>query len=285
MFNCAANVKHFSSGTDIEDVNVGGALCCVKFCEKTGTRLIHFSTTSVSGASVDNYPPVTSVLDERTLYIGQRLDTKYTNSKLLAERVVLEAAAERGLDAKVIRVGTLSARESDGEFQMNFLTNNFMGRLRSYEILGCFPYSMINSPICLGPIDKSAEAFFALAKTPKACCLFNCTNNHIIPLGDIIREMNNSGISIRFVEDSVFEKALDEAKQDPKKAAILSSMIAYQNMAHGKQIVRINAVNNYTTQALAEMGFFWNPSDERYILSLISALSGLGFFDSTNLSR
>lgn len=88
----------------------------MRFCEKKGVRLIHFSTTSVCGASADNYPPVTSVLDEQTLYIGQRLDTKYTNSKLLAERIVLEAVAERGLDAKVIRVGTLSARESDGEF-------------------------------------------------------------------------------------------------------------------------------------------------------------------------
>ena len=34
VFNCAANVKHFSKGTDIEDVNIGGAMNCVKFCLK-----------------------------------------------------------------------------------------------------------------------------------------------------------------------------------------------------------------------------------------------------------
>lgn len=285
VFNCAANVKHFSSGTDIEDVNVGGAQNCVRLCEKTGARLIHFSTTSVCGASVDNFPPVSSVLDEQTLYIGQRLDTKYTNSKLLGEREVLEAVAERGLDAKVIRVGTLAAREKDGEFQINFLTNNFMGRLRSFEILGCFPYSMINSPICLGPIDESAKAFFALAKTPKACCLFNCTNNHSLPLADIITVMNRSGIAIDFVEDKVFADALSQAEKDPEKAAILSSMLAYKNMAHGKKLVPIRPVNNYTTQALAKMGFFWKPSSEKYILDFISALSSLSFFDNTNLSR
>ncbi len=285
MFNCAANVKHFSSGTDIEDVNVGGAQNCVKLCEKIGARLIHFSTTSVCGASVDNQPPVTSVLDEQTLYIGQRLDTKYTNSKLLSERVVLEAAAERNVDVKVIRVGTLSAREKDGEFQINFLTNNFMGRLRSFEILGCFPYSMINSVVCLGPIDQSAKAFFALAKTPKECCLFNCTNNHSVPLADIITQMKKSGIHIDFVEDKVFAEALSEAEKDPQKAAILSSMLAYKNMAHGKKLVPIRTSNNYTTQALARMGFFWKPTNERYMLDFISALSSLDFFDSTNLSR
>lgn len=285
VFNCAANVKHFSNGTDIEDVNVGGAQNCVKFCENTGARLIHFSTTSVCGASVDNQPLAGSVLNEQTLYIGQRLDTKYTNSKLLSERVVLEAAAERNLDAKVIRVGTLSAREKDGEFQINFLTNNFMGRLRSFEILGCFPYSMINSPVCLSPIDESAKAFFALAKTPRECCLFNCTNNHSLPLADIIIQMQKSGMNVKITADDVFAAALSEAEKDPQKAAILSSMLAYKNMAHGKKLVPIRPVNNYTTQALAKMGFFWKPSSERYILDFISALSSLEFFDSTNLSR
>ena len=285
VFNCAANVKHFSSGTDIEDVNVGGAQNCVRLCKKCGARLIHFSTTSVCGASVDNFPPVSSVLDEQTLYIGQRLDTKYTNSKLLSEREVLQAVADGTLDAKVIRVGTLSAREKDGEFQINFLTNNFMGRLRSFEILGCFPYSMLNAPICLGPIDESAKAFFALAKTPAACCLFNCTNNHSMPLADIITEMNRSGIGVDFVEDGVFAEALSQAEKDPQKAAILSSMLAYKNMAHGKKLVLIRPVNNYTTQALAKMGFFWKPSSEKYVLDFIAALSSLQFFDSSNLSR
>ena len=47
VINCAANVKHFSADTDIEDVNVGGVLHAIDFCEKTGSRLIHVSTTSV----------------------------------------------------------------------------------------------------------------------------------------------------------------------------------------------------------------------------------------------
>ena len=285
VFNCAANVKHFSNGTDIEDVNVGGAQNCVKLCKKIGARLIHFSTTSVCGASVDNQPPAGTVLDEQSLYIGQRLDTKYTNSKLLSERVVLEAVADNKLDAKVIRVGTLSAREKDGEFQINFLTNNFMGRLRSFEIIGCFPYSMINSPVCLSPIDESAKAFFALAKTPKECCLFNCTNNHSVPLADIITQMQRSGMNVKLTDDNVFAEALSAAEKDPQKAAILSSMLAYKNMAHGKMLVPILPVNNYTTQALAKMGFLWKPSSEKYMLDFIAALSSLDFFDNTNLSR
>ena len=285
VFNCAANVKHFSNGTDIEDINVGGAVNCIRLCEKIGARMIHFSTVSVSGTTDDPSKLSRKSLDEQSFYYGQTLDNKYTSSKLMGERMVLEAVAERGLDGKVIRVGTLAARESDGEFQINFLTNNFMGRLRSYELLGCFPYQMIENQVCMGPIDTSCNAFLRLAKTPKECTVFNAVNNHTLPLGDIIRQMNAAGIPIRFVEYEEFAEALNEAQKDPDKAAILSSMTAYMNTAHGKKVVALPFESHYTTQILARMGFFWNVSSERYVNDFINVLMGFRFFDSDNLTR
>ena len=285
VFNCAANVKHFSNGTDIEDINVGGVVNCIRLCEKLGSRLIHFSTVSVAGTTDDLTKLSRSSLNEQSFYFGQTLDNKYTSSKLMGERMVLEAVAEKGLDGKIIRVGTLAARESDGEFQINFLTNNFMGRLRSYELLGCFPYQMIENQVCMGPIDTSCNAFLRLAKTPKNCTVFNAVNNHTLPLGDIIRQMNAAGIAIRFVEYEEFAKALNEAQQDPDKAAILSSMTAYMNTAHGKKVVALPFESHYTTQVLARMGFFWNASNERYVNDFINVLMGFRFFDSDNLTR
>lgn len=284
VFNCAANVKHFSNGTDIEDINVGGAVNCIKLCQKLGARLIHFSTVSVAGTTEDISKLSRKELDEQSLYYGQTLDNKYTSSKLMGERMVLEAAAE-GLDAKVIRVGTLAARESDGEFQINFLTNNFMGRLRSYSLLGCFPYSMIENQVCMGPIDRSCEAFLMLAKTPRECCVFNAVNNHTLPLGDIIRQMNRNGSKVDFVEYDVFAAALHEAQKDPDKAAILSSMTAYMNTSHGKKIVALPFSAHYTTQILARMGFFWNASNEKYVDDFINVLRGFMFFSKDNLKR
>ena len=285
VFNCAANVKHFSNGTDIEDINVGGVVNCAKLCEKIGARLVHFSTISVAGTATEDTVLSKDVLDERSLYFGQILDNKYTSSKLMGERTVLEAIAEKGLDAKIIRVGTLAARESDGEFQINFLTNNFMGRLRSYSMLGCFPYSMIENQVCMGPIDTSCRAFLKLARTPKACCLFNAVNNHTLPLGDIIRRMNENAMNIRFVDDDEFSEQLKEAEKNPEKAAILSSMTAYMNMAHGKKVTTLACKSHYTTQILARMGFFWNASNERYVDDFINVLRGFRFFEKDNLNR
>ena len=285
VFNCAANVKHFSNGTDIEDINVGGAVNCAKLCEKIGARLVHFSTISVAGTAMEDTVLTKNALDEQTLYFGQGLDNKYISSKLMGERMVLEAVAEKGLDAKIIRVGTLAARESDGEFQINFLTNNFMGRLRSYSMLGCFPYSMIENQVCMGPIDTSCEAFLKLARTPKACCVYNAVNNHTLPLGDIIRRMNENGMNIRFVDDEEFAQELKEAQKNPEKAAILSSMTAYMNMAHGKKVTTLSCESHYTTQILARLNFFWNASNEKYVDDFINVLRGFRFFEKDNLNR
>ncbi|MCE2603964.1 hypothetical protein LH384_33290, partial [Pseudomonas aeruginosa] len=61
---------------------------------------------------------------------------------------------------------------------MNFATNSFVGRLKSYELIGKFPYSMMDMSAEMAPIDSTARAILTLAKTPKACCLFHPYNNH-----------------------------------------------------------------------------------------------------------
>ena len=147
------------------------------------------STTSVSGSVTHRQGEELPYLDEHMLYFGQILDNQYTSSKLLAERLLFEKVVKNGLDAKVIRVGTLSPRESDGEFQINLLSNSFMGRLRSFAMLKAFPHSMINNPVRMGAIDASAKAFLLLAQTPSDCRLFNAVNTHSVPLIDIIRTL------------------------------------------------------------------------------------------------
>ena len=284
VFNCAANVKHFSTGTDIEDINIGGVKNCIAFCQKTNARLIHFSTTSTAGEIIVRDGQEAPVLDERTLWLGQKLDNKYAHSKFIAERMVLNAVID-GLDAKIIRVGTLSPRKNDGEFQINYHTNSFMGRLRTYSLLGCFPYTLCQDVIRMGAIDVSADAFMHLAKTPSACCLFNACSNHTVFLADIIACLNERGHEIRFVEEEEFNAELLRAGEDPAKAAIFSSLIAYVNASADKKLQPVGIDCTYTNDVLCRMGFLWNITDKEYIEKFLTALEGLAFFDAENLIR
>ena len=285
VFNCAANVKHFSSGTDIEDINVGGVENCITFCENRGARLIHFSTTSVGGGQIVQDRSQLRVLDEQTLYFGQSLNNQYISSKMLAERVVLEAIAKGRVDAKVIRVGTLAPRDSDGEFQINYLSNSFMGRLRSYWMLGAFPYSGMGGEVRMGPIDTSANAFLRLARTPKDCTVFNAINCNSTPMINIILEMIRKGMEIRLVENDEFKIILEKAEQDPEKVQVLQSLLAYQNKRVQKAAFTTEASCEYTTQVLAREGFFWNITDGPYIERFVDSLETLGFFDEDALER
>ena len=285
VFNCAANVKHFSSGTDIEDINVGGVEKCITFCEKRGARLIHFSTTSVGGGQIVQDISRLRVLDEQTLYFGQTLNNQYISSKMLAERLVLEAIAKGRVDAKVIRVGTLAPRDEDGEFQINYLSNSFMGRLRSYWMLGAFPYSGMGGEVRMGPIDTSADAFLRLATTPKDCTVFNAINCNSTPMINIILEMIRKGMEIRLVENDEFKAILEKAEQDPEKVQVLQSLLAYQNKRVQKAAFTTEASCEYTTQVLAREGFFWNITDAPYIERFVDSLETLGFFDEDALER
>ncbi len=279
VFNCAANVKHFSKGTDIEDVNIGGAANLTAFCLHTGARLVHVSTMSVGGMSVDGYPAPGTRLSEHQLYFGQFIANKYIHSKFLAERLILENIRDHGLNAKIMRVGNLSARNSDGEFQINYSTNTFMGRLKSYRLLGKCTYEQLDAPMEFSPIDEVAKAILLLATTPKECCVFHPYNHHYILSGDIFAEMEHAGFRVEAVEAPEFAAAMAEAEADPRKARILSSMIAYQNMAHGKPTVPIAKDNAYTMQVLYRLGYRWPATSWDYVTRFLRSLQGLGFFD------
>ena len=277
VFNCAAVVKHFSEGTEIEDVNIGGAQRCVDFCLATGARLIHISTASTRGIWAGEAK--NEVYTEQKLFMGQYLGNQYIYSKYMAERLILQAIAENGLNAKIMRVGNLSARSTDGEFQANFSTNSFMGRIKVYNMLGCFPYSMYEKKVEFSPINEVSHAILLLASTPKECCVFHPYNDHTQFLGDVLNGLKSLDTDIRLVEKEEYDAALEVSGADPAKAKILSSLLAYQDMAHGMKSTDVDRSNAYTMQVLFRLGFRWSPTTWDYVERMLNAISGLGFFE------
>ena len=288
VINCAAIVKHFSEGTEIEDVNIGGAKRCVEYCLRTGARLVHISTASTRGLWAGEEKD--EIFTEQRLYMGQYLGNKYIYSKFMAERLILDAVALHNLNAKIMRVGNLAARSTDGEFQANFSTNSFMGRIKVYNMLGCCPYAMRNKRVEFSPINEVANAILLLATTPKACCVFHPYNIHTQFLGDVLQGLTNVGeklrtgeqetsMGVRFVEQEEFAAAMEEAKSDPQKARQMSSLLAYQDMAHGQKTTDVARDNDYTTQVLYRLGFAWSPTSWDYVERMLTAIGGFGFFE------
>ncbi len=278
VINCAANVKHFSQTQDIAEVNLDGVDRLIEFCLAREARLVHISTISVSGLSVNQQPAPDRRLIERELYIGQNLDNQYTGSKFLAERHILEAMQQKGLSAKIMRVGNLSPRYEDGVFQVNAQTNSSMGRLRSFKLLGCCPYEILNEPIEFSPIDETAHAVLLLSKTPKECCVFHPYNPHNTLMSSVIFSMPALGLRVSAVEDADYQIALNRAKLDPEKVKYLASIIAYQDMAHGQDFQGVELCNDYTMQILYRMGYHWPAPSSSYLQRFLQKLIDAKYF-------
>ena len=279
VFNCAAVVKHFSTGTLIEDVNYGGVQNLIALCLKLKACLIQTSTMSVVSEAFKDAIPDNFIPDEKNLYVGQPLDNKYVYSKFLAERAVLKAMSENGLNAKIMRLGNLAPRDVDGEFQINADTNSAMGRLKSFVMLGCAAYDQLSNTMEFSPIDAVAKAIVLLAKSPKACSVFHVFNDRNISYENIFRELKACGYPIKYVEREEFAVAFKNAENNPEKAKVLTSIMAYLKSEDEKDVVMLQRQCSYTVQVLYRMGFCWPITNWDYISKFVTTLRGLGFFD------
>lgn len=278
VINCAAIVKHFAADDQIERVNTGSVRNITDWCLPLGKRIIHISTVSIAGEAETTVAAET-VLTEQDFDFAQNRSNQYVSSKYDAEKILLEAIEKHGLNAKIIRVGNISPRDSDGEFQANFQSNAFMGRLRAYLALGCIPYDHLGADCEFSPVDQLAESVLKLAATPEANIVFHPLNNHHVPLGDVVAIMSDIlGKEIECVENDVFSSRLAEALAgDPQTVEYLQPLLAYQSA--GGSMAYIGCTSAFTTGILYREGFRWSPTSTEYIRNFITAIDGLGYFD------
>ena len=279
VINCVANVKHFSAGNDIEMVNIESVRHLITFCLRTNSRLIHISTNSIAGLSVDGVPGPDVKLSEQSFWMGQNInENKYVYSKFKAEELVFDAIVNQGLNAKIMRVGNLSARQRDGEFQINFYTNNFLATLRAYVVIGMVPYEALDQRYEFSPIDEVAQAVMLLSTTPKECTVFHPNNTHRQFLSDILNGFAEAGITLQRVESEEFQQALEKMMDNPDLVTLLRPLMAY-NMSSTHQMRWIESTNDYTTQVLYRLGFQWPTTAADYVHRFVDTIVGFDYFN------
>ena len=277
--NCAASVKHFAKGNEIDRVNVESVKNLTAWCLRWDARLVHISTGSIMGSRKNGLPPTSYRFTEQVLYAGQEINAnQYVHSKFMAERHIYEEILEHGLKAKVMRVGNLAPRAQDGEFQINYSTNTYMNSLQAYQALGFIPYDALIKLTEFSPIDALAKAILALATTPEDCVCFIPMNTHRPLMGDVIRVLSTIKDPIQGAENETFAKALNEALASESKSQSVSTLIAYKNNDN-VQTIGLDCLNcDYTNRVLERLGFSWPETGSAYIRQFIERLAEKGFF-------
>ena len=278
VINCAACVKHFAADDLLDRVNWHAVENLIDLCVDTGRRLTQVSTASVAGTSVNLQISPEKKMRENELFFGQLLTNKYAYSKFKAEEAVLNAIEHRGLNGRIVRVGNLMPRYSDGEFQINSVTNAFMRSLRALAAMGKVSVSMLDQPVEFSPIDCTAESVVALSSV-EGFTVFHATNSHLVQMGDVIESMNRCAIPIEIVEKETFEEAFRSALNDETLSMAVSPLITYQASDRNTEEFNIGYDNTFTTKALYRLRIKWPIIGEAYLDQMFTALRTIGFFD------
>ena len=270
VVHCAALTSHIGRTELFTQVNVTGTANIVAFSEQAKASLLHVSTLSVSGTRYTDDPAKSGAFSEDCYYIGQNyMDNEYVKTKFLAEGLVLDAV-DRGLDARIFRVGNLTARYADAKFQINPHANAFAGRIRSLASLGCVPIGMLATALDMTPVDKCAQAMLALSRLDGATTrIFHVYNPHDLTVSDLVDAMRAEGVQVDTVSNDAFEALLKDLSRRGDfdgLSGIISETGADLPVPH------IVTASPKTKECLSLAGFEWPRPDIGYIRSFIHSL-------------
>lgn len=269
----ARNAIH-DQADDTERINVHGVENLIGIATERNAKMIQVSTISIPGVHTEETYRRNIKAYENKLFVIDDMGNKYGISKYHAELKMLEAV-KNGMRGKIIRVGNLMGRHSDGEFQINFNTNAFINAIRGFAAIGKSPVSHATDPMSLSPIDMTAKALVLLAGTNDIFTAFNVDNRFIIDEWQLIAAANRCGVKITPVPDEEYYADYHRMLGDPRANARLQGLITNDRPdLHG-----VETDNKFTANILYRLGFSWPlPSDE-YLERVIMSLLTMDYFD------
>lgn len=273
VIHTAALVKHYGHYEDFERVNVTGTKEIITFCTTYHSSMYHVSTIGVYSA----YKPLHGKdgdifrLTENVFYTGNNYsDNVYIKSKFEAERLVYDAI-KTGLVAKILRVGNLTGRYSDGFFQANIFENAFYKRLKSIAELKAVPDYMAEQDIEFTPVDYCSKAVARII-----CCrqpesrIFHVYNHNKIKLGNLLEVFRSLGINVKTLDNDAFNEYINGISIDENRQKVLSGLIHDFNGDNRLEYDTPIVINSAITQEyFKNLDFEWPQIDGSYIRKLL----------------
>ena len=264
-------MRHFAPQKELRAVNTDAVERLAAFCHDHHALLVQVSTLGIAGYH-DALSGAAPTLTEHDLYIGQQLHDPYTHSKFMAERLVLEAVAKGRIDARIIRVGHLSPRTTDGRFQRNAETNSLAMALQLCRLLRMVPASAATLSVSLIPVDLAAKAILRLTgmedlkdlkdlKDPKDLKIFHLALPDAPTFLDLLQsrcpsdQADLSDLAFRVVDDQVFMEAAEKAAADNPMRGMVLSAVAHLSAAEGHRPNLIEC--SFSAEVLRLLGLEW----------------------------
>ena len=284
IIHALAKVKHYGDIDEFYKLNIEYTQKIIDITKKNNIKLIHISTLSVSGNGLEGVMNTQKFVtektfDERSLYIGQRLNNVYTYSKFEAEIRVLEAIKKDKIKALVLRVGNLMGRYSDGVFQRNVHENSFIDRIKFIAKYKCISEKIVNENYLeFTPVDLTASAIIKIAKSKNIdSYIYHLYNHRHYSIKDFIEFLNEEyNIDILVLSEEKFNKKF---KKDIKNDITLYNPTIIADMDKDNKLdysssIKINST--ISINKLNDLDFKWQKITKSYLKMFCKSIDLLG---------
>jgi thioester reductase-like protein len=285
IINCAANVNHYSQYEKSYGVNVQGVLNLIDFAKKGKAKVIHhMSTVSVAAGKVADKKRI--IFTEESLDVGQKPDNVYINTKLMAEKALVNIR-QSGVETNIYRLGDIQCQSTTGIFQENAGENAFVRAIKALTVLRAYPSgSFIEFDFSC--VDNVAEACCKLINNKILHNqIYHVRSKSRLSISELMASFSECGYGVKEYEVSDFLNLLIEANKESRlkediEMLLLHSGMFDENIEMETQYLVLDDKTNYILECL---GFGWKEIDSKVLTLMIKHLEHIEFLKPDNIQR
>lgn len=195
---------------------------------------------------------------------------------------MLDAMCE-GLQANIMRMGNLTNRISDGQFQKNHESNAFLQRVKGVLELGLFPEYLIKDTNYaeFTPIDEAANAVMTIVRHfSTEQTVFHINSIKVVYFDKLVEIINQLGYDLKLVSGTEFTEALRQTAKQAGMEHIFETFI--NDMDENDQLnydSNIRIENDFTVQYLKMLGFEWSDIGSEYLRKYVEYFKKIGYIE------
>ncbi|OAS17969.1 amino acid adenylation domain-containing protein [Paenibacillus oryzisoli] len=220
IIHAGADVRHFGNMDDFHATNVIGTQNLLRLVHDRPTVSFHFISTLGIPEDMASSGHWETVSQSSQDFYSFQLENVYTNSKLLAEKSVMNAIMA-GLPCSIYRAGNLSCHSVSGRFQQNMHENYFYRMIKAFLLLGKAP--IVDAYLDISPIDFASNFMASLMKQRTFGEIYHICNPIQEHYDALIGSLRELGYAIDLLPQKEFERwVITEGNNISKEAVQLA---------------------------------------------------------------
>ncbi|OYD86824.1 non-ribosomal peptide synthetase, partial [Nostoc sp. 'Peltigera membranacea cyanobiont' 213] len=271
IYHNGALVNHVYPYALLKAANVRGTEEVLRLASQIKIKPVHFIST-VSVFSSDEYFKLEVVQENDPLEHSQGLLAGYTQSKWVAEKIVM-MARDRGLPCSIYRLGRITWHSQTGVWNPNDMFYRF---IKACIQLKSAPE--MNSTVEITPVNYLAKVLIHLSQQPKSLGkAFHLMNSHSAPWSQFINCIKSFGYPLQQLTYEDWQALLLRNTQISSDNALYSAISLAEDNTTSESTPNATSSLKFdcqnTLNGLADTGIRWPEVDEKLLQAFFANFS------------